>query len=268
MSIAFIGGGNMARSMIAGLKRRGMDPHLIHVAEPVDALRTELSREFGVRLYAHASAAAAHADTIVLAVKPQIIDVVCADLQSVVAERLPLVISIAAGVTMAQLKAKLGPLARIVRAMPNTPALLGVGITGWHAGADISASERMVAEQVLGACGDTVWIEHEAQMDAVTAVSGSGPAYFFLLTEALAAAGVAQGLPEATAQRLARITCAGAGAMLNHSDEPVSLLRERVTSPGGTTAAALASFRKDDFAAIVARAVAAATQRGLELSGG
>lgn len=268
MGIAFIGGGNMARSMIAGLKRRGVDPHSIAVAEPVDALRVELAREFGVRLYASAQAAAAHADTLVLAVKPQVIDQVCHELRSVIAETLPMVISIAAGVTMARLKTELGPLARIVRAMPNTPALLGVGITGWHAAPELSAIERAQAESILQACGETVYIEHEAQMDAVTAVSGSGPAYFFLMTEALTAAGVAQGLPLQTAARLARLTCAGAGAMLNASDEPASTLRERVTSPGGTTQAALASFQNDHFAAMVGRAVDAATRRGQELAQG
>jgi len=266
MSIAFIGGGNMARSMIAGLKRRGMDPHSICVAEPVDALRTELARDFGVRLFAHARAAADHADTLVLAVKPQIIDQVCDELRPVITERLPLVISIAAGVSIARLKSRLGDLARIVRAMPNTPALLGAGITGWHAGDDVGIDERAETESILRACGETIWIEREDLMDAVTAVSGSGPAYYFLLTEALTNAGVAQGLPPKTAERLARLTCSGAGLMVQASSDPVALLRERVTSPGGTTAAALASFREDHFGAIVERAVTAATRRGQALA--
>jgi pyrroline-5-carboxylate reductase len=268
MGIAFIGGGNMARSMIAGLKRRHVDPHTIHVAEPLDTLRTELSREFGVRLYANARSAAAHADTLVLAVKPQVVDLVCAELAPVIAERLPLVISIAAGIPIARLRERLGPLARIVRAMPNTPALLGAGITGWTAGGDVSRADRDEAESILRACGETVEIEHEALMDAVTAVSGSGPAYFFLLTEALTQAGIAQGLPPTTAEKLARATCAGAGQMLASSTDAVTLLRERVTSPGGTTAAALKQLREDGFDALINRAVAAATARGRELANG
>jgi len=264
--VAFIGGGNMARSLVGALVRGGADARLIAVAEPNANLREALSRDFGVAVHDDAGAAARGADALVLAVKPQVMKAVCADLVPVVAAARPLAISIAAGIRIEQLRAWFGADLPIVRAMPNTPALIGAGATGMIASASTSAAQRAQAESILGAAGRTAWIEREDQMDTVTALSGSGPAYFFLLVEALEDAAVAQGLPRETARALATQTCLGAGRMLVEDGEAPATLRERVTSPGGTTAAALDAFAGGDLRGLVARAVAAATRRGGELS--
>ena len=266
--IAFIGGGNMARSLIGGLIRQGTPRHDIHVSEPGAAPREALAADFGVTTHTLTSAAALVCDTWVLAVKPQVMGTVLAELAPVAAQRAPLVVSIAAGVTHGRIAAALGPAARVVRTMPNTPAMIGAGITGLYAGADVDASERVAVEALLASAGATVWIADESLMDAVTAVSGSGPAYFFLLIEALAAAGARQGLPPDTANRLALHTALGAARMALESGEPASLLRQRVTSPGGTTAAALDAFARGGFAELVDQAVDAATRRGRELAAG
>jgi pyrroline-5-carboxylate reductase len=213
-----------------------------------------------------ALAAAKGADVIVLAVKPQVMKAVCVELAASIAQARPLLISIAAGIRIDQLAAWLGGELPIVRSMPNTPALIGAGATGMIANHAASAAQRDQAAVILGAAGTTVWIDDEDMMDTVTALSGSGPAYFFLLVEALEDAAVAQGLPRATARVLATQTCFGAGRMLAEDGEPPTVLRERVTSPGGTTAAALEAFADGNLRALVASAIAAATERGRELS--
>lgn len=265
-SISFIGGGNMARSLIAGLVRQGVAPGRIHVAEPVDALRDALAADFGVTVHPDAGDAAAHGGVWVLAVKPQVLRGVCAGLAGIVRERRPLVLSIAAGITSAQLQRWLGGDAAVVRAMPNTPALLGAGVTGLYATAGVSAEQRAQADTVLASAGRTVWVDDEARMDAVTAVSGSGPAYVFLLAEAMEAAAIAQGLPAEAARTLVVQTLLGASRMLDESGEAPAELRRRVTSPNGTTQAAIESFEGDGFAEMVGRAIDAATQRGKALS--
>ncbi|MBV6413828.1 MAG: pyrroline-5-carboxylate reductase [Xanthomonadales bacterium] len=264
--IAFIGGGNMARSLIGGLIRQGHAGHQIHVSEPNADLRETLARDFGVVAHALNDAAARLADIWVLAVKPQVMATVLAELAPVAVDQAPLVVSIAAGVTHGRIADVLGPGARVVRTMPNTPAMIGAGITGLYAGADVGAAERVAVEALFASAGATVWIADEMQMDAVTAVSGSGPAYFFLLIEALVAAGARQGLPTDTAARLALHTALGAARMVIESGEEVALLRQRVTSPGGTTAAALDVFVQGGFPELVDQAVAAATRRGRELT--
>lgn len=268
MEIAFIGGGNMARSLIGGLIRIGQDPARVQVSEPNAELRDALARDFGVTTHDHNAAAAEAASIWVLAVKPQVMGLVLEELAALTGTRAPLVISIAAGVTRSRIASALGRTARVVRTMPNTPAMIGAGITGLYAEPDVTAADRKVVETLLKSAGATVWIDDEAQMDAVTALSGSGPAYFFLMIEALTQAGVAQGLPEATARKLALHTALGASRMATESQEDVAVLRQRVTSPGGTTAAALAAFADGGFEALVASAVAAATRRGRELAGG
>lgn len=265
-SIAFIGGGNMARSLIGALIRNGAHAASIAVAEPNDTLRAALARDFGVTVHTQAREAAQHAGLLVFAVKPQVLKSVCGDLADVVAAQTPIIISIAAGIRIAQLREWLGVDLPIVRAMPNTPALIGAGATGLIANAATDAGQRTRAESILASAGRTVWIEREELMDTVTALSGSGPAYFFLLVEALEDAAVAQGLPRETARALATQTCLGAGRMLVEDGEAPSVLRERVTSPGGTTAAALDAFAGGNLRVLVAAAVAAATQRGRELS--
>jgi pyrroline-5-carboxylate reductase len=264
--IAFIGGGNMARSLIGGLIRNGTPAASITVSEPSADLRAALARDFSVAAHAENAAAATNADVLVLAVKPQVMKTVCAGLREIVQSRKPLVVSIAAGIRIDQLDAWLGGSLAIVRCMPNTPASIGAGAAGLCANAACTPGQRDLAENILSAAGLAEWIADEAQMDTVTALSGSGPAYFFLLVEALIEAAVAQGLPRAAAQELATQTCLGAGRMLREDGAAPADLRRSVTSPNGTTQAALESFAADDFARIVARAVAAATRRGGELS--
>jgi len=265
-TLTFIGGGNMARSLIAGLIRQGTAPAHIHVAEPVTAMREQLTADFGVKTYASATEAAAQGAVWVLAVKPQVLRDVCASLTALARSQQPLVLSIAAGITSTQLERWLGGNPAVVRAMPNTPALLGAGVTGLFATAGVSEAQRRQADAVLASAGRTVWIDDEARMDAVTAVSGSGPAYVFLLAEAMEAAAIAQGLPADAARTLVVQTLLGASRMLDESGEAPVELRRRVTSPNGTTQAAIESFQADGFEAIVARAIDAATRRGHALS--
>lgn len=267
-SIAFIGGGNMARSLIGGLVARGQAPAALRVAEPVPALRESLAADFGVAALPSATEAADGAATWVLAVKPQVLRDVCAALAPLAQAQRPLVVSIAAGITTAQIDRWLGGGQAVVRTMPNTPALLGAGAAGLYANAEVDAGQRQAAETLMQATGITAWIPDEALMDAVTAVSGSGPAYVFLLAEAMQAAGEAQGLAPDTARRLVVQTLLGASRMLDQSSEPASVLRQRVTSPGGTTQAAVESFEAGGFRALVDHAIAAATRRGRELAAG
>jgi pyrroline-5-carboxylate reductase len=229
-------------------------------------LRAALARDFGVATHADNAAAAKGADTIVLAVKPQVLRDVCVALGNTLGDAKPLIVSIAAGIRIDQIETWLGRKLPVVRAMPNTPALVGAGASGLIANARVDANAHARAEAILGAAGRTAWIDDETLMDTVTALSGSGPAYFFLLVEALEDAAVAQGLPRETARLLASQTCLGAGRMLVESGEAPAKLRERVTSPGGTTAAALAAFDAGGLRALVASAVDAATRRGRELS--
>ena len=263
--IAFIGGGNMARSLVGGLLATGMAPADLRVAEPQAEARERLGRDFGVATWAEHRPAVADADALVLAVKPQAMPKVHAELRLALQGRRPLVISIAAGVRLDQIERWLGALP-IVRCMPNTPALIGAGATGLCANSRVGAEQRALAQRIMDAAGLTRWIEDEALMDTVTALSGSGPAYFFALVEALEDAAAAQGLPRDTARALAAQTCLGAGRMLMEGGEDPAELRRRVTSPNGTTQAALESFAADGLPRMVARAVAAATRRGTELA--
>jgi pyrroline-5-carboxylate reductase len=264
--IAFIGGGNMARSLIGGMIRNGASAQNITVAEPNAELRDALAHDFNVAVHAGNEDAALDANVLVIAVKPQVMKTVCTGLRAIAQSRKPVVISIAAGIRLDQLELWLGDNVPIVRCMPNTPALIGAGATGLCANACAGATQRGFAKRILSAVGMTAWINDEALMDTVTALSGSGPAYFFLLVEALEDAAVAQGLPRETARALAVQTCLGAGRMLADDGAAPEELRRRVTSPDGTTAAALESFAANGFAEIVARAIAAATVRGREIS--
>ncbi len=265
-SLAFIGGGNMARSLIGGLVARGQSPATLRVAEPVPALREALAADFGVQVQAAAADAAHGAGLWVLAVKPQVMREVCASLAALAQAQRPLVVSIAAGVTTTQIDGWLGGRQAVVRTMPNTPALVGAGATGLYANPAVDAEQRQRAETLMQATGITAWINDEALMDAVTAVSGSGPAYVFLLAQAMQAAGQAQGLPADTARRLVVQTLLGAARMLDESREDAGVLRQRVTSPGGTTQAAIETFEAGGFRDLVHQAVAAATRRGRELA--
>ena len=264
--IAFIGGGNMARSLIGAQRARGVPPASLRVAEPRAEAREILIREFGIPVFEDNAEAATGASCVVLAVKPQVMRQVCEGLAGPLRNSKPLVISIAAGVRIAQLERLLGAERAIVRCMPNTPALVGAGAAGLCANRKVGPEQRALAESLLDAAGIVCWIDDEARMDTVTALSGSGPAYFFLLVEAMEDAAVRLGLPRDTARALAAQTCLGAGHMLADGNETAAELRRRVTSPHGTTAAALEAFEQGGFRKLVEQALAAAQRRGAEMS--
>ncbi|GAB4189896.1 MAG: pyrroline-5-carboxylate reductase [Wenzhouxiangellaceae bacterium] len=262
--LTFIGGGNMGGSLIQGLLQRGYAADRIGLSDPHPPTREHYA-QLGLRTAAGASELCGDAEVILLAVKPQIMPQLMPQLAPVINDR-QLLISVAAGITVSFMQHYCGPRQPVVRAMPNTPALIGAGITGLHASTAVSPTQRQQADAILSAVGETLWLDDEAHMDAVTAVSGSGPAYFFLLVEALTAAGVAQGLESAAAARLALSTGYGAMSMARQSDVDAAELRRRVTSPGGTTAAALQLLENRGLREMMREAVAAATRRGGELA--
>lgn len=263
MRVTFIGGGNMASAMIGGLLRRGWAAEAIRVVEIAATARERLGREFGVKASAAPQAADAEAECIVFAVKPQQMREAARSLVPMLAAQL--VISIAAGIRLADLSRWLGGYRRLVRAMPNTPALALAGVTGLYAEPLVSEKERAAAEQILGAVGTTLWFGREEELDAVTAVSGSGPAYVFYFLEALEQAARELGLAPLSARRLALETFAGAVKLAAQSSEPPAALRERVTSKGGTTECALAVLEAEGVKQALVRAVRAAAERSREL---
>ena len=264
--LAFIGGGNMAAALIGGLIKRGLPRERIVVADPNREQLDRLVRDFGVTPAADNAAAAGGAEVVVLAVKPQQMRSVALGLAPHLGAQGPLVISVAAGIPHAALTRWFGSRVPVVRTMPNRPALNGFGATGLYAPDSVGAANRALAETIMAAVSATVWVEHESQMDTVTALSGSGPAYFFLFMEALEAAAHARGLPNDVAHKLTLETAFGASQMARLSNEPLAVLREQVTSKGGTTAAALAVLDAAGLRAIVAHAVAAADRRSAELA--
>lgn len=263
-SIAFVGAGNMAASLIGGLRAQGVAASAIRASEPGDEQRARLQQEHGIATFADNAEAIKGADLIVLAVKPQIMKAVCLDLAPHLAPN-QVIISIAAGISCASLENWLGERA-VVRCMPNTPALLRQGVSGLFANARVSAAQKAQAEQVLSAVGLALWLDNEAQIDAVTAVSGSGPAYFFLLIEAMTEAGEKLGLPRETAAQLSIQTALGAARMASESDVDAAELRRRVTSPNGTTEAAIKTFQAGGFETLVQQALNAAANRSAELA--
>ena len=266
MRIAFIGGGHMSSALVGGLRARGAAPQHIIVSDPVPAQRARLQFDFGVRVTADNAEAVRDADLVVLAVKPQQMAEAAQGIAAELAARPRPVVSVAAGIRLANLRHWLGDGPPLVRAMPNRPALIGAGITAAYADPGVGPGERAAVEGVLSAAGALVWLEDESQMDAVTALSGSGPAYFFLLIEALEDAGVMLGLPRATARQLAVHTALGSGRMAAEGTDPPATLREQVTSRGGTTAAALAVLEGAGLRATFGAALAAAARRSAELA--
>jgi len=264
--IAFLGGGNMARALIGGLVARGIAAAQMSVGEPAAPARELLQRDFHVRVSADNRAAIDHCELVIVAVKPQEAGNVLRPLAPQLRDGRTVLVSVAAGIPIASLSAWVGPAVPIIRTMPNRPALIGAGITALYAAADVTAEQRLLAEQVMGAAGETVWVGRESDLDVVTALSGSGPAYFFMFAELMMQAAIAQGLEPAAARRLAVGTLHGAGALAHSSDGDLARLRREVTSKGGTTEAALAAFATADLAGIVAKAVQAATQRSRELA--
>lgn len=263
MSIAFLGGGNMANALIGGLLGRGYERRLISVIEVSPAARERLAAQHGVRASTAPDAGTLEAETLVLAVKPQDMKAALASLSGSL--RGKLVISIAAGVRLEALSRWLDGHRKLVRCMPNTPALIGAGITALYALPEVSAEERSTAQAILGAVGEIVWVDDERLLDPVTAVSGSGPAYVFWFIEQLAASAEKLGLSKEVARKLALHTVLGAAKLAAASDKTPSELRQQVTSKGGTTEAALQVFDREKLAERFARALEAASRRGAEL---
>jgi len=264
-SIGFIGGGNMAASIIGGLINDGF-PATISVAEPNDAARGQLAANFGIRTEAENSLIASEVDVLVLAVKPQVMNDVTQQLADAVQDKQPLIISIAAGIRSNDLSNWLGGNVAVVRSMPNTPALVQSGAAGLFANAQVTDEQCEQAESILRAVGITVWLDDEQQIDAVTALSGSGPAYIFYVIEAMENAGIQLGLDANIARRLAVQTAFGASKLaLESSDEP-ALLREKVTSPGGTTERALEALKEGGLETLFMEALQAANDRAAELA--
>ena len=264
MKIAFIGGGNMAAALIGGMIRKGVAAADVYAVDPDANARERNGKQFGIRTGASADATLASYDAIVLAVKPQIVKGVAESLAPHLAAH-QLVISIVAGIRSADLSRWLNGHARIVRTMPNTPALIGMGAAGLVASASVDEAGRQLASDVLGAVGQPVWFDDEAKIDAVTAISGSGPAYVFYFIEALQEAARRLGMDEQQGRALAIATFTGAAQLAQQSDEPPSVLRERVTSKGGTTAAALASFDASGVKEAIVRGALAADARAKEM---
>jgi pyrroline-5-carboxylate reductase len=256
----------MARSLVGGLTQRGVAARLITVAEPVAAQRAELEQRWHVQTSPDNREAVTSAAVVVLAVKPQHMSAVASAIATDVQGSGAVVLSIAAGIRVHDLARWLGATVPIVRSMPNRPALIGRGISALYAGPGVPEAARADAQSILSAVGATLWVEEESMLDTVTAVSGSGPAYFFLLMELLEAAGRELGLPADAARQLAVETAYGAACMAHARVDDPATLREQVTSKGGTTAAALAVFAEVDLATIVRRAVTAAARRSAELA--
>lgn len=264
--IAFIGAGNMARSLVSGLCQSQWASENIIASDPDHQKLQALQNEFGITTTENNAAAIDQADVLMLAVKPQIMAEVLTPLQQIVQTKQPLIISVAAGLRSDDLNRWLGGACRIVRCMPNTPALVQSGATGLFANAAVSAAERDLAESILRTAGMTVWVAEESQLDAVTAVSGSGPAYYFLVMEAMENAGVDLGLPRETARLLALETAFGAAKLALESRDDAATLRQNVTSKGGTTAAALAVFEQRELREIFRQAMQAAADRAQGLA--
>jgi pyrroline-5-carboxylate reductase len=263
--VCILGAGNMGRALISGLLRAGTRPEHLSVGESSPAAREQLARELGISASPDNTAASTGAAIVVLAVKPQEAAGVLRPLAATLAAAQPLLISVIAGVRIASL-AQWCPGVPLLRAMPNRPALLGAGVSGAYAPPEVGAEARRSAEGVLRAVGEVVWVGDEPALDVVTALSGSGPAYFFLLAELMARAGTDLGLEAVSAQRLAAVTLYGAGLMAQSRTADLAQLRASVSSPGGTTQAALAALEAADLGGAVFQALKAATARSRELA--
>ncbi len=267
--IGFVGGGNMARSLVLGLLATGRDAAGISVADVDGAKLAELTRETGIQA-AGTAEIGRDCDVIVLAVKPQSMAAACGELRSALASRssdeAPIVVSLAAGVALAGVEQLLGGELPLVRCMPNTPALVGAGAAGLFANRLASAEQKCAIEELMNSVGISAWCESEADLDAVTALSGSGPAYFFLFMEALRNAACGLGLDRGLAGEFVSQTALGAAQLARASDDDLARLRARVTSPGGTTEAAIECFERGGLRELVEQSVACAAARARELA--
>lgn len=264
--LAFLGAGNMSGSIIGGLLAKGVPAQHITATRRSEERLTELKNQFGILTSSDNAAIVATSDVIVLGVKPQMMQDLCKEIREQVQLTQPLVVSVAAGLTSETIERWLGGNVAIVRTMPNTPSLLGCGAAGLFANNKVTDAQKVLAEQLMQAVGLALWVDAEEQMDAVTAVSGSGPAYFFLAIEALQKAGESVGLSAEVAEKLAIQTALGAARMASESEHDAAELRRRVTSPGGTTEQALNTFNDGGFVELYEKAVKAAANRGKELA--
>ena len=265
-NIGFVGGGNMAQAMIGGLIANKVPAANIMAADPDQAQRELVASRYGIRVMSDNSELASTVDVLVLAVKPQVLADVARKLRVATQANKPLIVSVAAGIQASSIQTWLGGKVAVVRAMPNSPCLVRQGITALHANSLTSNEQRGLAQQVLEAVGTVIWLEREDLMDAVTAVSGSGPAYFFLFMEAMEQSARRMGLPMEVAWALTLHTGVGAARMALESGQDLAQLRKNVTSPGGTTAAALAIFEQAGLRDIVDRALNGARERGSEIA--
>lgn len=265
-TIVFVGGGNMAASLIGGLRQAGHPASRLRAVEPDARRRSVLAEKHGIAAVETADAETLAADVCVLAVKPQTMAEAARSLAPLLPEPRPLVLSVAAGVPTRALAGWLGEDVPLVRCMPNTPALIGAGASALYAGPDVTDGQRASAQAILDAAGATVWVDDEAALDAITATSGSGPAYFFKFMEAMQAGAEELGLPSDTARTLVLQTALGAARMALESGDDPATLRAKVTSPGGTTERALAAFAEGDLDSLVRRAMHAAAERSRTLA--
>lgn len=265
-TIGFIGGGNMAASLVGGLLADGTPASQIWISAPSETTRQRHRDRFGIQVVENNSELVHHCNVVVLAVKPQKMHEVCTGIAATVRAARPLIVSVAAGVRTADIDRWLGGNTAIIRTMPNTPALVQCGATALFATPHVNNTQRESAEAIMRAVGLTLWLEDEGLMDAVTALSGSGPAYFFLMLEALEEAGVKLGLPQETSRLLALQTAFGAAKMALESPEDCATLRKRVTSPGGTTERAIGILEQGGLRSLFASALAGARDRARELA--
>jgi pyrroline-5-carboxylate reductase len=265
-NIGFIGGGNMASSLISGLIASGHAPSQIWVSDVNQEALQTLASTLNVNISTDNNEVIHEVDVVVLAVKPQVMRSVAQSSAAVLQSKETLVVSIAAGISQLSLSQWLGDKVAIVRCMPNTPALVLTGATALHANSNVTDEQRDLAENILRAVGISLWVVDEAELDAVTAVSGSGPAYYFLLMESMEKAAVEMGLSQQTARLLIQQTALGAAKIALESNESPEQLRNRVTSPGGTTQRAIETFEQGDFTQLVSKALHAAKERSIEMS--
>jgi len=264
--IGFIGGGNMASSLISGLIASGHSPEYLWVSDINPDTLKALALNLKVNTSASNDKVISEVDVVVLAVKPQTLSDVAKAAAAVIQEKKSLIVSIAAGISQQSLSEWLGADIAIVRCMPNTPALVLTGATALHANVKVSAEQRSLAENIMRSVGIALWVKEESELDAVTAVSGSGPAYYFLLMEAMEKTAIELGLTEETARLLVQQTALGAAKIALESSESPEQLRKRVTSPGGTTQQAISTFEQGGFTELVSKALHAARDRSIEMS--
>ena len=266
LNISFIGGGNMAHSLIHGLIDNGADVSRIKIGEPNHSRRKELSKSFKVEIHEDNLSSIKNSEIIVLAVKPHIVETVITDLTEKISHSKTLVLSIAAGITIQNIESWSRPDIPIIRAMPNTPSLVKAGITALCANSYVTLNQKKKAESIMSAGGTVLWLEDEKLMNIITAISGSGPAYFFYFMESLVQAAILEGIDEKLAKKLVLETTIGAAQLASETQESLSILREKVTSRGGTTEAAIEVFEAYDVNEVIKKAVSAARIRAKNLA--